>query len=1332
MSCPGLENTDLLLRGQLEEFELEQAQNHLSTCAICFAKLAKAAANLSEAPGSDVLRPDIASWLASSSSAEPSAARRNSGSWIPPHRYPATPTGSVGPYQIEGILGYGGMGVVYRARHEVSGELVALKTVDRPDLAAFEGLRQEIRFLKDAQQPGIVRVLDHDLSGGDPWFAMELLEGETLADRHRSLWPGASSSPPPSAPRALQGASAAAGQLDEVLRLYLVLCGALDFIHRLGIVHCDLKPANVFLRDHRDPVLMDFGLVVSARGAVGREALHPAVRRRGTLPYISPEIIEGQIPDARADLYSFGCMLFESLTGRPPFTATTRSELYDLHLRASPTPPSALVSGVPAELDDLIARLLAKAPQDRIGHAAHVAERLRALGAKSDAHQTRTSPAYLFRSQIVGRADNLQVLAVALEQTKAGTGSFVLLDGESGIGKTFFASEVAQRASVLGLTVVTGECQPVGQPGDATGIALQGLRNFLDVVRDACRRGGPDVTEQLLGDHLGVLKLYSPALGGLPGAASVPEPAPLPDTAGRERLLTAMTATLRRFAALRPLVLILDDLQWADELTLALLESLDATFFDETPLLLLGTHRSDEGSPTLRELARQPFVRTVHLARLEEAHAASMIGQMLGVRSPSPPLVQFINTQSEGVPFFVAEYLRTILTDGVLSFQDGTWVLAEESQGLEQTLRAMSFPKRLEQLVRRRIGGLGEATERALQGAAVLGREFDLPLLAEILGTEAATLSRLVTEAIERGIVELSRGGRYRFVHDKFREVIYADLPDAQRRDAHGKAALALEAALTGSEELSVQASELARHYQLAGNSRKAIDYFEKAGERALQVAADAEAIELFSQALALHATLPERLPAVRLARWERGLGDASQGLGKINESIKHLGRAAALLGYPVPATTLHKIVKLLGHVLRQVWRRLRGDAPLVAATARPEHIEAGRVFERLHRASYYAGENLNLLIGCMTSLNLLEPTGSRPELATGYTNAAAVCGILPAPKLVERYFAMATRALADAPDPAVESQLRMVQAVFHMGAGHTEVAIRAAEQGIAIADLIGFHRRQGECLAVRNGIDIFAGRIRHVGAGVAELEASARRRDDRQLLCWALTQKLECLLIRGQFAEARGLFQEMQAPLREAANPERLWALGVGAMVLLRAGDARAACATALEASPLAGATPPVHIYCIDGYDRLAEALVAICRNPSLEAAGDPAALRKAKRVALTQARKAAKVFPIARPMWALHEGSLALLAGKPAAAVAHWERGIGRARELQLPYHEGRIWHAMRRAIRDPRRAAVIDARLGELATELGVATQGLATYEGDVVDQTITSRGTDRSEV
>jgi tetratricopeptide (TPR) repeat protein len=1303
MSCARLENTALLLRGELGARDMEEAQAHLETCAICFGRLAMAAAELSdeEPPNSDPLQPDLVSWLARSGlvdpSAEPPSSARTSMIGL---RFPPGATGSVGPYVIEGVLGHGGMGVVYRARHRDGGDAVALKTVSTPDLASFEGLRQEIRFLKDAHQPDIVRVLDYDLSAGDPWFAMELLEGETLADFHRALW-GVHSIPPSSGSRPASSSQAAAGRLGEVLQIYLELCRPLNFIHRVGIVHCDLKPANVFLRERQHPVLMDFGLIVPARGAVDREALHPAVRRRGTLPYISPEVISGHIPDARADLYALGCMLYESVTGRPPFVASSRGELYDLHLKAPPLPASQLVSGVPPALDELLAKLLAKAPQDRMGHTYQVAEGLVAAGAPGSTPTSTSSPAYLFRSAIVGRAESLEVVTRALERAKRGTGTLVLVEGESGIGKTFFASEIAQRASLLGLRVVTGECQAAAYPSEGTGAALQGIRNFLDVVRDACRRGGPDVTERLLGSNLGILKQYSPALGGLPGADGYPEPAPLPDTAGRERLLTALLQTLREFGEMRPFVLILDDLQWADELTLALLDNMDTAFFTNTPLLLLGTRRSREGSKAIDRLLERSWVTSVRLERLAQEHTAAIIEQMLGVRSSSPALVEFISAQAEGVPFFVAEYLRTVLADGILSWRDGTWSLERQSQSLDATLRGVPFPKRLQELIRHRIGTLSGEAEAAVQAAAVLGREFEPTLLREVLLETDEHVSKCISEALANGVLEVSREGRPRFAHDKFREAVYAELEPARKRELHTRVARTLDNFLKDNPELEVRAGELAHHYELAANELKAIDYFERAGERALLVAADSDAIDHFRQAIRLESSLGARLPSIRRARWHRGVADAKQGLGQANDSVEHLSAAAALLGHPVPAAPWRQSVKLGMQFVLQVVRSLLGGVRRSRdAASLARYVEAGRVFERLQRASYYAGQTRPLLLGCITSLNLLESAGSARELATAYMNVAAVCGILPAPKQAARYFGKASEALRETPDPANESLLRLLQAVFYSGGGKGEEAIAMADQGIAIADLIGFHRRFNECTAVRAGVDIFAGRVQAARKGLVRLDASARLRGDVQMISWSNLQELECLIVEGNIPAASAQYRRLLANLPDA-RPEQVWAHCLGALALFRADDSDAA-RVALEGARHALADPPVHLHGVNAFDRLSQALIGLVyREPGKQ--GQKPELAKALRLVLRHLQRASRVFAIAQPMAALQLGTVEWLSGKRERAVKSWEHGLLRAQELKLPFHEARLARTLATALNEGDRSAALHASADAILEQL-----------------------------
>ena len=214
MSCPGAELLSSLLAGNLPQEQSRELEDHVRSCDRC-----------SEAIASRTRELQAASAPASS----PPLPRR------------------LGPYEVVGLLGQGGMGIVYRAHHVATDRQVALKTVSARNRWACAGLREEIAFLRNASHPGIVEILDYDLQGPEPWYAMEVLEGETLESRHREVWKveresvpmavhahAAETSQSPSAPR-----PAAGGRLLEMLTLYARLCEPLAFAHREGIVHCD-------------------------------------------------------------------------------------------------------------------------------------------------------------------------------------------------------------------------------------------------------------------------------------------------------------------------------------------------------------------------------------------------------------------------------------------------------------------------------------------------------------------------------------------------------------------------------------------------------------------------------------------------------------------------------------------------------------------------------------------------------------------------------------------------------------------------------------------------------------------------------------------------------------------------------------------------------------------------------------------------------------------------------------------------------------------------------------------------------------------------------------
>ena len=389
----------------------------------------------------------------------------------------------IGDYRLEEPLGRGGFGRVFRARHRESGEEVALKTVRAPQRELATSLRREIRALARATHPGIVTIVAHGLDRGWPWYAMELVRGETLnrrfcrprlsagpterldpteklaapddsTTRVYSREPGTGSDPadPPWIPdeSAPSAAPPEAAQIVERLTVLRRVCEPLAYIHGEGIVHRDLKPDNILVRPDGRPVIVDFGLMEELAGSVSREALEARGTIAGSLHYMAPEQAGGGIVDARADLYSLGCILYLLMTGRHPFEAETPAGLIGLHRSATPTPPSQVVAHLPPEIDTLVMKLLEKEPARRLGFAEDVAAALAKIGAEDGVPTGRRPRPYLYRSVFTGRAAAQERLRERLSRLDRGQGGLVLIGGESGVGKTRLVNEATAEANRAG------------------------------------------------------------------------------------------------------------------------------------------------------------------------------------------------------------------------------------------------------------------------------------------------------------------------------------------------------------------------------------------------------------------------------------------------------------------------------------------------------------------------------------------------------------------------------------------------------------------------------------------------------------------------------------------------------------------------------------------------------------------------------------------------------------------------------------------------------------------------------------------------------------------
>lgn len=1206
----------------------------------------------------------------------------------------------IGPYRLLGTLGLGGMGVVYRAQRVDGGPEVAVKTTRHGNPEEMARIRSEIHALAAIRDAGIVQFLAHGTVAGVPWYAMELLQGSTLRALHGQIWPhlGAalasdgsllsggrrsdtwtgedepapSPAPPVRDHELPQGrAQAANGRLSEVLAVCYRLCAPLSVMHARGLVHRDLKPENVFLRDGVDPVLMDLGLVAQAGGSIGREKLDEGGRVLGTLAYMSPEQAEGGLVDARADLYALGAMLYELITGAPTIRSGAVAQVLQQIRTETPRLPSSLVDGVSPELDELVMRLLAKAPHQRFGHADDVARALVQLGVQDGGLAVpAVTSAYLYRPSLRGRSEHRAQLIEKIDALKTGSGGIVVIAGESGAGKTFLALEAASLAARRRVGLLTGECLSISpgedSSGDVNGAPLHPFRRFLEACADECRSQGPEYAEKLLGARARILAPYVAALVSTTAYAEHVAPEILGGELSRNRVVNALRATLAAWTeAEGPLVLVLDDLQWTDELTFTALRTLDREFFASTPLLVICTWRSDEVGPAHEQFAAQPHVVKLHLPRLDRDAVAEMVGDMLAMDNAPGQLVDFLTKETEGNPFFVAEYLRMAANEQLLRREGGRWVLS-----IGGDVGRLPAPGSLQALVARRIGGLSAVALRVLEVAAVLGRHVRSATLLGALGS--VDIHAALDELQSRQILEVEEGG-WRFVHDKLREAAFLGVAEARRPALHRAAAEALTAGREAVSDDAFEWAALARHWREAGEPALAMQAWASAGVQATRNFSTGEAKEAFRSALAL-ADLAAASEIER-ARWESGLADACLLSGDTKAGVTHAARALRHTGFPLPKTGPGWFFGFLAQFATRVTQAYFPSISVESDPVRQERTAlAAHSSQRLLEPYFLANQPLQGVYVGLRCINLGERVPDSVALTRGLGFMAMIVGATPLRGVADRW---ARRAMTLAEASGKRDVLVYVLnrgSCYNIAMARWDAVVanstRARDMAAEIGDRRGFeeaHTVWGQAL---HG----AGRLVEALDVIQIMRAAASKRGDRETLGMALVKFVENMVRRGRPVDA---LEGYALAMDLASQGEAIQAifLGAAAEACVQAGDLGRARALADEATALLTRAPPAGYFSAPGLICAAHAYLALHMKTA-----DPTALAGAsgmRKWLVGQAR----LYPYAKPGSLRIAGEVSMREGRQRAAVRQFERAIETARRLSMPVEEAMAHLALAR---------------------------------------------------
>ncbi len=810
---------------------------------------------------------------------------------------------AIGPYRIQKLLGSGGMGIVYLGSHQVSGTQAAIKTVRAMNPKRISGIRREIRALARIHHPGVVRILGEGIESGLPWFAMEFLSGVTLRQFcSEIIWNSSQASTArasdlvaghehgvfhPSSPtgwwtrifgttvdsqyieelRELTGIETppiadpehprlplSDASLKAILTLMVQLTATLAYLHGEGIMHGDLKPDNVLIRSPGFPVIMDFGLMTQLWDEENREQLELLGIRGGTVAYMAPEQILGELADSRADLYSVGCILYELLTGRVPFPGSSLSHTIKAHLELNPLPPSRLNDGIPEELDRLILRLLAKNPQDRIGCADDVCATLIRLGADATALDAMPKPGlHLCRPRFYGRDQEIDRITPHLDRLESESGGVLFIGGESGIGKTRLLLELMRLSRIRKLDALSGSCLPAlssSTPSVGSSSCLEVFRRPVQAIVDYCRDRDKSETDRIFGSRGKILGKYFPELLQLPGQPDNPDPQDLPPHTARIRLYTYLSDVLEAYSRRKPVMILLDDLQWADDLTVGYLEFIMRIGrFRHVAVLLVCAYRSEEAEEPLQRLLNKPDHPRIILSKLDEHAVGHIIADMMAMPQPPFRFVTSLASQSDGNPFFVSEYLRTAVEEGHLFRKgDGSWHIAGEPN-VPSTLQKLPLPKAILKLVERRLNALSPDALNVVSVASVIGQELPLLILWHLIPFRDDMLD-IIDELIKKQVLMETEVGHLRFTHDKIRNIIYDTLSPDRRCELHRAVAEAYESEYgTDNPEC---AEMLSRHWEAGGDTQRAQSYYLVKAQKAVEQFALREAESAFRKCLGL------------------------------------------------------------------------------------------------------------------------------------------------------------------------------------------------------------------------------------------------------------------------------------------------------------------------------------------------------------------------------------------------------------------------------------------------------------------------------------------------
>lgn len=803
-------------------------------------------------------------------------------------------------YQLETELGDGRIGVVYQARDTKQSKTVVIKIISASFAqGATEQFLEQARQLAQLNHPNILNILDCDTERELSFIVEEFIERDSL----RHLIENYGDQPLP---------------LDLALGIAERVTQALEYAHTHNVIHGDLKPKNIMLNGGSLKVA-DFGLgqLESGKPLLNID-IPPAFV---TAHYLAPEQVLGQTLEARTDIYALGVTLYQLFTGQLPFTGSDKAVM-EQHLSSSPKPLRELNPNLSPILDHVVLKMLEKDVNKRYDSVRQIRQILSSILTTTQGAGIYNRFAYQReqRFSLIHRDKPMNRLRQAWKSTQQGQGAFVFITGKDGFGKTRLVREFARQTqeAILLLGEFTLEKQ------------LLPYQPFIEAIDRYLTQATHDQTDHQIVDFFEWLKQVVRGADSLLNTHET--------ISGIE--ITTLTDAIKQVTAVRPCLLLLDDLHWADASSLHLLDYFGRICQDSS-LMIVATYSHDylkRGSLVEGLLSHHAVDNTVALTRFSGPAIKQFLTEYWQQTVPDK-VVQLMARCTQGNPLYLERLAQILVEEQVVRWVDGQWAFDHVSEE--------HLPKNATEIIPRLLGRLSKEIHTLLSQAAVLGHRFEFAELHEISYLPEMNVLDCLDIALERGLIEAHPvRSHLQFRHPHLQQVLYNSRSPLERRRMHYEAGETLEQLYES--RLSDLAPLLTFHYSEAGDPAKVVNYSQQAARHAEARQASEQALKWYTLGLN---TLSEVEPTHHgSAKFELLLARERihKHIGRLEEQAEELAALEILLNN-LEQPDLCKQAML--HHRQAAYERIKGQYELSLKYAQQSLAEAQQANDPILRA---------------------------------------------------------------------------------------------------------------------------------------------------------------------------------------------------------------------------------------------------------------------------------------------------------------------------------------------------------------------------------------------